>query len=111
VLIEFERQGGLAGVVDRLEVRGDGGFTLVRGRPAVNRSGRVTPAELSDLNRKIDASGFATLPGVENATGSDLFVYHLTHGGRQVLAQDGGIAAPLQPVVDALSGMVQKYGS
>jgi hypothetical protein len=111
VLIEFDRRGGIAGVVDRLEVRRDGGFTLFRARPSVNRTGRLTAAELSDLHRKIDASGFATLPGVERAPGNDLFVYHLTYGGWQILAQDGGIAAPLQPVISALSALVQEYGA
>jgi hypothetical protein len=111
VLIEFDRRGGIAGVVDRLEVRRDGGFTLFRARPSVNRTGRLTAVELSDLHRKIDASGFATLPGVERAPGNDLFVYHLTYGGWQILAQDGGIAAPLQPVISALSALVQEYGA
>ncbi len=111
VRIEFDRRGGIAGVVDRLEVRRDGGFTLFRARPSVNRTGRLTAAELSDLYQKIDASGFATLPGVESAPGNDLFAYHLTYGGWQILARDGGIAAPLRPVISALSAVVQKYGS
>jgi hypothetical protein len=111
VLIEFDRRGGIASVVDRLEVRQDGGFTLFRARPSVNRTGRLTAAELSDLHRKIDASGFATLPGVERAPGNDLYVYHLTYGGWQILAQDGGVAAPLQPVISALSALVEKYGA
>ncbi|GIH14794.1 hypothetical protein Raf01_29660 [Rugosimonospora africana] len=110
-LIEFGRRGGIAGLVDRLEVRQDGGFTLFRLKPSVNRTGRLTATELADLNRKIDASGFASLPGVENASGNDLFVYHLTYRSWQILAQDGGIAAPLAPVIAALSGIVEKYGS
>src|SRR5689334_25234570 len=40
VLIDFGRQGGIAGVTDQLVVREDGGYTLTRARPAVNRSGQ-----------------------------------------------------------------------
>jgi hypothetical protein len=35
----------------------------------------------------------------------------VTYQGSQVLAMDGGIAAPLRPVITALGGIVSRYGS
>jgi hypothetical protein len=111
VLVEFGRQGGLAGLSDQLVIGQDGGFTLVRARPAGQRSGRLTATELSDLRGALDRSNFAGLPADESATGSDLFTYHLTYAGSRITAQDGGVAAPLQPVIGALTAIVAKYGS
>jgi hypothetical protein len=111
VLVEFGRQGGLAGLDDQLTVDRDGGFTLVRGRPAVRRAGRLTAGELSGLRRALDQSGFTKLPGVEPASGNDLFTYLVTFSGQRILAQDGGVAEPLKPVIDALTAIVGKYGS
>ncbi|GAA5195513.1 hypothetical protein GCM10023322_62370 [Rugosimonospora acidiphila] len=111
VLIRFDRQGGLAGLTDRLVIREDGGFTLQRRRPPLSRSGRLTEAERAELVRMLAGSGFGTLPATQSARGSDLFTYHLTYADRQILAQDGGIAAPLRPVIAALTTIVQKYGS
>ncbi|OLB75431.1 MAG: hypothetical protein AUI14_21085 [Actinobacteria bacterium 13_2_20CM_2_71_6] len=110
-LVQFGRQGGIAGLADQLAVREDGGFTLVRARPAVNRTGQLSAAELADLRRVLDESGFAKLPRVQSAKGNDLFTYQVIYAGYEILAQDGGIEAPLRPVIGQLSGIVGRYGS
>jgi hypothetical protein len=111
VLVEFGRQGGFAGLSDQLTVRGDGSFTLNRAKPRVQRSGRLTPGELADLRRVLAESGFAQLPKVEPAQGTDLFTYQVIYDGNQILAMDGGIAPPLRPVISMLTGIVSRYGS
>jgi hypothetical protein len=112
VLVEFGRSGGFAGLSDRLIVRPDGSFTLVRLKPPVNRSGQLTGAELANLRQVLADSGFAGLPKVEATTkGNDMFTYQVTYQGSQIVAQDGAIATPLRPVISTLTGIVAKYGA
>lgn len=73
MLVEFGRQGGFAGMSDQLTVWQDGRFALVRSRPAVSRSGRLTAAEVADIRGALERSGFAGLPGVEPGRGNDLY--------------------------------------
>lgn len=111
VLVDFGRQGGVAGLSDQLAVREDGGYTLTRVKPAVERSGKLTPAELADLRAKLASSGFAKLPHVQPGGGTDMFTYHLTYQGTEILAQQAGLADSLRPVVDALSTIIDSGGS
>ncbi len=109
MLVQYGRQGGFAGLSDQLVVHQDGSFTLVRTKPSVNKSGRLTAAELADLRKVLDDSHFAQLPKVQPAKGNDLFTYQLVYGGSQILAVDGGIVKELQPVISMLSGIVARY--
>ena len=109
-LVEFGRQGGIAGLDDRLTVMADGSFTLVRGKPVANRRGQLGSDELAGLRNALSRSNFAGLPGVQSAQGNDLFTYRVVYGGRQILAQDGGVVPPLTPVITALSGIVARHG-
>jgi hypothetical protein len=109
-LVEFGRQGGIAGVSDQVVIREDGGLTVVRGRPAVNRTGQLTAAELADLRRVLEDSGFAQLPKVQSAQGADLFTYLVIYRDSEIVAQDGGIVPQLRPVIAALSSILTRYG-
>lgn len=111
VLVEYTRRGGFTGLSDHLVVRQDGGFTVTRLRPAVTRSGQLTTVELADLRRVLAQSGFAQLPKAQTAQGNDLYAYQVGYQGTQIVATDGAIVAPLQPVLAALSGIVARYGS
>jgi hypothetical protein len=112
VLVEFERHGGFAGFVDRLTVRQDGGFTLTRAKPPVQRSGQLSPSELANLRQVLADSGFTGLPRVQGSTkGNDLFTYQVTYHGSQIVAEDGAVAAPLRPVLSSLSAIVARYSS
>jgi PBP1b-binding outer membrane lipoprotein LpoB len=109
-LVDYGRQGGLMGLTDRMSVRQDGSFTLTRVRPrAVGRTGHLTAAELANLRQVLAAANFATMPKVQKGDGADLFSYSVSHGGYQVLAQDGAIVPALRPVISTLSGLVAKY--
>src|SRR5436305_9318621 len=73
VLVQFGRQGGFAGVSDQLTVRQDGGFTLVRTRPAVNRTGRLSAADLAELRQVLPSADIARQSTVQAAKGNDLY--------------------------------------
>jgi len=109
--VDYTRRGVIAAMSDHLVVRQDGGFTVTRLLPAVTRSGQLSPADLADLRRVLADSGFAQLPKVQATKGNDLFTYQVGYQGAQIVATDGAIAAPLQPVLAALSGIVARYGS
>ena len=94
---------------DTLVVNEDGQFTLVRLKPAVRKSGQLSASDLADLRKALTDADFAHLPRVQPARGADLFSYQVTYRDSQVLAQDGGIAPQLQPVISMLSGFVAKY--
>jgi hypothetical protein len=108
-LVQFGRQGGLMGVNDQLTVREDGGFTIVRSRPAVNRSGTLRAADLAELRKVLEQADFANQPKVQPARGNDLYTYMVIYDGNQVLAVDGGIDERLKPVIGTLSGLVGRY--
>jgi len=108
-LVQFGRQGGLAGLADELVVQQDGTFTLTRRRPAVTKSGRLTPTDLAELHRVLAAADLAHQPRVQPAKGNDLFTYHVVTDGAEILAMDGGMTDTLKPVVATLSGIVDRY--
>jgi hypothetical protein len=109
-LVEFGRRGGIAGLSDQVVIREDGGLTVVRGRPAVNRTGQLTAAALADLRRVLEDSGFAQLPKVQPAQGADLFTYLVIYRNSEIVAQDGGIVPKLRPMIAALSSILTRYG-
>jgi hypothetical protein len=112
VLVVFDRRGGLAGFADQISVRSDGAFTLTRQRPrAVTRSGRLTATELANLREVLARSGFATLPKAEMGDTVDAYVYSVSYGGAQIVAQEGAVVPALGPVIADLSALVAKYGA
>jgi hypothetical protein len=112
VLVRFGRDGGFLGLSDSLVVRQDGSFTLLRSHPSVNRSGRLTPAELANLRQVLADSGFTGLPTVQaSGKGNDLYTYVVTYHDSRIVAQDGSVAVPLRPVISTLTSIVTKYGA
>jgi hypothetical protein len=111
LLVEYGRQGGFAGFVDRLVVARDGSYQLTRAKPPVSRHGQLTATELADLRQKLDQADLGHQPRVQaSAKGNDLYTYQVSTGGEQVTAQDGSVAPSLQPLLSLLSGLVAKYG-
>ena len=109
VLVQFRRQGGIAGVSDYLVVQQDGGYTLTRTRPAVTKTGRLSATDLADLRKMLAETDFAHMPRVQSAKGADLFMYQVIYGDVEIAAMDGGMVEPLKPVVATLSGLVARY--
>ncbi|GAA3390990.1 hypothetical protein [Streptomyces roseoviridis] len=105
VLVEVVVNGGLAGVVNKLVVHHDGGYT-VRSGTGPARDGRMTAAETAALRAALEDPAYARVPArPTGAPVADGFTYHLTHDHRLVVTQDGENRPPaLQRVLDALPG-------
>lgn len=110
-LVQFSRQGGLAGDSEQLSVRDDGAFTLNRLKPRPTlRTGTLTAAELTNLRQVLSAAGIPQLPKQETGGHTaDAYTYTVAYGGNRIVAQEGAVAAQLRPAIDALSAIASKY--
>jgi hypothetical protein len=105
-LVSYRRQGGIAGLDDRLTVRPDGAYEISR-RVGTPRTGRLAPADLARLRQALDGSHFADIPAVVPGSPiADGFTYDVGYGGHRVLAADGGIPAALAPVLGVLDDIM-----
>lgn len=111
IVVEFQRQGGLAGMSDDLVVRDDGGYTLTRTRPPVSRSGQLDFTEHEGLVKTLARTPLDRLPPTPSAGVADGYTYRLTYNGQRVVARDGAVDPALRPLLDLLTGIVQRYGS
>ena len=111
-LVQFSRQGGLVGRSELLSIQDNGAFTLNRLKPRPARqTGTLTAAELANLRQALSSADVRELPKQETASGmADAYTYTVTYGGYQIVAQEGAVAAPLRPAIDALSAILSKYG-
>ncbi|MFF8608480.1 hypothetical protein ACF06X_21355 [Streptomyces sp. NPDC015346] len=102
VLVEVNVNGGIAGVVNQLIVRHDGGYTVRHGIKS-SREGRMTPAQVAELRAALEDPAYAKVP--DRPTGEpahDGFRYMVTYKHRLVVATDGGIPPALARVFAAL---------
>jgi hypothetical protein len=108
VLVTYGRQGGLAGLDDKLSVRPDGGYEVTHRGGAV-ATGRLSPDEMAGLRTVLDGSRFTEIPAMNPATGvADGFTYRVGYQNREVVAQDGAVPAALQPVIGALDKILAR---
>ncbi len=101
----FSRTGGFAGFDDRVTIAADGSYTANR-RGQAQTTGRLAPARLAGLAAVLAASGLFEADHRFETPGADQFVYTITYGGHTVVAVDGAIPAPLQPVIDELAALI-----
>lgn len=110
VLVSYGRQGGIAGVHDRFEIRQNGSFTITDGRTRRTTTGQLEPADLAAVRQVLQDSRFGDLQTFNRGPrGADLFSYEVVYQGRQVYAQDGGVPAPLRPVLGLLGRLLSRY--
>jgi hypothetical protein len=110
-LVEFGRQGGLAGLDDQVTVQADGTYQIVRkGGTGTPTPGRLSPDEVAKLRAVLDSAHFGEIPAVNPGSSAvaDGFTYRVAYAGHEVLAQDGGVPPALAPVLDALSGILSR---
>jgi hypothetical protein len=108
-LVEFGRQGGLAGLDDQVTVQADGSYQIVR-KGGTPTPGRLSPDEVTRLRAVLDSAHFGEIPAVNPGASAvaDGFTYRVAYAGHEVLAQDGGVPPALAPVLDALSGILSR---
>jgi hypothetical protein len=110
-VVEFQRQGGLAGVSDDLVVRDDGGYTITRTHPPVTRSGQLAVTDRDSLVRELAMARLAHVPPAGSGGVADGYTYRLSYAGAHVVAQDGSVDPSLRPLLALLTGIVERYGS
>lgn len=111
IVVEFQRQGGLAGVSDDLLVRDDGGYTITRTRPPVTRSGQLDFTAYEGLVKTLARTPLDRISPTPSIGVEDGFTYRLTYNGRHVVARDGAVDPAVRPLLDLLTGIVERYGS
>jgi hypothetical protein len=108
VLVTYARQGGLAGLDERLTIWTDGSYELSRPGAAA-RAGRLTAPELARLGQVLDGAQFTRIPADSDGTPvADGFTYRVGYGGHDVVARDGAVPAALQPVITTLDEILAR---
>ena len=112
--LEYERSGGIAGFQDHLTVYPDG-------RAVLNRRGeetafQLTSEQMESLKDRFAAAGFLSLSEtyLPSDTCCDRFSYAIHYrdplngGVHSVMAMDGSVPAELEPVLEALNGLLSQ---
>ncbi|MFE4172353.1 hypothetical protein ACFRR7_09860 [Streptomyces sp. NPDC056909] len=101
-LVIVTRSGGIAGRHDSVKVNNDGAYTVLSSGRETG-SGRLRPAELTELRRALDASGLERLPRVMfDRPAPDAFIYAINHADHEVAISDAEPVPALQRVVAAV---------
>ncbi len=109
-LVQFGRQGGFAGVDDRIVVQPDGAYQITR-KGGGTRTGTLPAAELTHLRSVLEAAHFRDIPAVNPAPSEmrDGFTYHVVYAGHEVLAADGALPDALRDVVGELNTLMERH--
>jgi hypothetical protein len=109
-LVEYQRSGGITGREDRLVVQGDGSAHLYR-RGAVSEF-TVGGDTLERLRALLQTIRFDTLRAeyLPPRPGADLFEYVVIYKDRRIRTVDTAVPAELQPLIQLLSGLLNKTG-
>jgi len=110
-LIEYHRSGGFSGLDDHLVIKETGEATLTRkserseftlNSDTINRlQALFEEAEFSQLRKEY-------LPSRQCC---DLFEYVVTYKGHTVRTMDGAVPPSLQPILEAVSQIVESQGT
>jgi anaerobic glycerol-3-phosphate dehydrogenase len=110
VLVEYRREGGIAGLDDHLRIAANGSATLVRRnqRSEITLDGNT----LNQLVALLDGAGFTKLPSEYAASRAvrDAFKYSLTYKGHTVRTMDTAVPDVLQPALNLLNRIVERGG-
>jgi|PlaIllAssembly_1097288.scaffolds.fasta_scaffold376413_2 hypothetical protein len=109
VVVDYTRTGGIAAFDDRLVIFENGQAVYSRR----NRTGEFTlPSDgLSELKRLLSDADFPSLASSYPAPspGADYFSYTITHDGKTVTTETGGIPDPLVAVIGRLDSILADY--
>lgn len=107
-LIEYNRSGGIAGLIDNLKIDTQGHGTLAR------RAGKfefdLTADELVRLQTAFRDADFAAIPedSQRKPPVPDEFSYTVAYQGRTVKTSDTAMPEKLRPVIATLNSLVDK---
>jgi hypothetical protein len=107
--LQYARDGGIAGVSERLTIREDG-----RSRVSVSsrgaRSFKLPKRDLDRIARLVAASDFKHRKGSKDFQAADAFVYSIAYRGHKVQFDDPSIPDELRDLLAALGAVVERYG-
>jgi hypothetical protein len=107
-LVTFQRQGGLAGVNDRLVIQPDGQYVITN-RDGARKQGTLNAAELAAVRAALE--GFASIPSDNAGSGvMDGYDYQIRSGARTVNATDGDLPPALSRLIGELNQLLSRYG-
>lgn len=106
VLVEYERTGGFAGMIDHLIIDANGHATLTRRSGA--REFDLSRDQLSQVEAVFQSSGFAGIDenSMPRTVPPDAFTYVITYQGHRVKTADSAVPSQLQPVLEALNRLL-----
>jgi hypothetical protein len=107
--VQYARDGGLAGVSERLTIRKDGQSRVSGGTRGV-RSFKLPKRELDRIARLLKASDFKQVEGSTDFQAADAFVYSISYRGHKVQFDDPSIPDELRDLLSALGTIVERYG-
>lgn len=106
VLVDYERSGGFAGMIDHLVIDANGHATLARRSGA--REFDLSRDQLNQLQAVFQSAGFATIDenSMPKTVPPDAFTYAITYQGHRVKTADSAVPSQLQPVLEALNRLL-----
>jgi hypothetical protein len=110
-LIEYHRQGGFAGLDDRLIIQGPESATLVQG--SSERHLELEPGVVDELVAQLESIGFSSLQPeyLPQGAGADLIEYEVTYQGHTVRTMDTAVPDSLQPILNQLDAIIHSSQS
>ena len=111
LLVEYHRQGGIAGFDDRLVIQSDRQATLEQ--RSGKRSLDLDPEVVGRLLEQLEQIDFAALEPeyLPQGTGADLIEYEVTYKGHTVRTMDTAVPETLQPLLALLDEIIQSTPS
>jgi hypothetical protein len=107
--LSYARDGGIAGVSERLSIAKDGRSRVSGGRKGT-RSFRLPRKELDRIGRLVEAADLEHAKGSKDFTAADAFVYSIRYRGHKVEFDDPSIPDQLTDLLSALGTVVERYG-
>ena len=106
VLVDYERNGGFAGMSDHLVID-SGGHATLSGRTGA-REFDLSGDQLNQIEAVFESAGFANIDenSMPGAVPPDAFSYVITYQGHRVKTADSAVPAVLQPVLEALNRLL-----
>ncbi len=106
VLVDYERSGGFAGMLDHLVIDANGHATLTRRSGA--REFDLSRDQLNQIETVFQVSGFASISenSMPGTVPPDAFTYAITYRGHRVKTADSAVPNQLQPVLEALNRLL-----
>jgi len=106
IMIDYQRSGGIRGLVDHLTISEDGSAQL--SRKAARSEFTVAPSVLTEIREVLAGIDFSALKSKyePDRPGADMYEYVITYGGHTVEAVETVLFSELRPLVQLLDRII-----